>query len=51
MIIITVKQFDDYDIGDILVFTYKGELLDHRLLKKVVNYIFVKEIILFDLKI
>lgn len=33
--IITVKKFDDYDIGDILVFTYKsGELLVHRLLKK-----------------
>ena len=32
---ITVKKFDDYDVGDILVFTYKnGELLVHRLLKK-----------------
>lgn len=33
--IITVKKFDDYNTGDILVFTYKsGELLVHRLLKK-----------------
>lgn len=32
---ITIKQFDDYNIGDILVFTYKSdELLVHRLLKK-----------------
>lgn len=32
---ITVKKFDDYEIGDVLVFTYKsGELLVHRLLDK-----------------
>ena len=41
--IITVKKFDDYDIGDILVFTYKSsELLVHRLLKKSDNTYFCK---------
>lgn len=33
--IITIQQYDNYEVGDILVFTYKtGELLVHRLLKK-----------------
>ena len=41
--IITIKKFDDYDIGDILVFTYKSdELLVHRLLKKSDNRYFCK---------
>ena len=30
---ITVKKAKSYDVGDILVFIYKGELLVHRLLK------------------
>ena len=33
--VITIRKYDDYEIGRILVFTYKnGELLVHRLLKK-----------------
>ena len=31
---VTVLRADHYDIGDILVFFYKGELLIHRLIKK-----------------
>ena len=31
--IVTVKRANSYEIGDILVFAYKGELLIHRLLK------------------
>ena len=30
---VTVKRFAEYEVGDVLVFTYKGELLIHRLLK------------------
>ena len=30
---VTVQRSESYNIGDILVFTYKGELLIHRLLK------------------
>ena len=30
---ITIRKFDTYDVGDILVYVYKGELLVHRLLK------------------
>lgn len=30
---VTIKRENNYSIGDILVFTYKGELLIHRLLK------------------
>lgn len=41
--IITIKAFHDYDVGDILVFTYKtDELLVHRLLKKRDNRYFCK---------
>lgn len=33
--VLTIRKYDDYEIGSILVFTYKnGELLVHRLLKK-----------------
>lgn len=40
---ITVKKFDDYEIGDVLVFTYKsGELLVHRLLDKKEGLYFCK---------
>lgn len=40
---VTVKKFDDYVVGDILVFTYKsGELLVHRLLKKEKDKYFCK---------
>lgn len=30
---VTVQQTNDYSVGDILIFLYKGELLIHRLLK------------------
>lgn len=30
---VTVRRADTYDVGDVLVFLYKGELLVHRLLK------------------
>ena len=30
---VSVRRFEDYTIGDVLVFLYKGELLIHRLLK------------------
>ena len=30
---VTVKKYDDYSVGEVLVFLYKGELLIHRLTK------------------
>lgn len=40
---ITIKKYDEYAVGDILVFTYKsGELLVHRLLKKSGHQYFCK---------
>ena len=30
---VTVKKYDDYSVGEVLVFLYKGELLIHRLIK------------------
>ena len=30
---VSVKQYEEYSIGDILVFTYKGSILVHRLVK------------------
>lgn len=35
---ITIKREDNYDVGDILVFIYKEELLVHRLIKKDSKY-------------
>ena len=41
--IVTVRSFEDYELGDIIVFSYKHhELLVHRLLKKENNRYFCK---------
>ena len=31
---VEIQQFDNYNIGDVLVYMYKGDLLIHRLVKK-----------------